>query len=31
VITLKVQEVSKDKLVEVIGPVVREILDVRET
>jgi len=31
VITLKVQEVSKDKLVEVIGPVVKEILDVRET
>jgi acetoin utilization protein AcuB len=31
VITLKVQEVSKEKLVEVIGPVVKEILDVRET
>ena len=31
VITLKVQEVSKDKLVEVIGPVVKEILDMRET
>jgi hypothetical protein len=30
VITLKVQEVSKDKFVEVIGPVVKDILDVRE-
>ncbi|MDA8413717.1 MAG: CBS domain-containing protein [Desulfobacteraceae bacterium] len=29
VITLKVQEVSREKLVEVIGPVVTEILDVR--
>jgi acetoin utilization protein AcuB len=31
VITFKVQEVSKDTLVEVIRPVVRAILDVRET
>jgi acetoin utilization protein AcuB len=30
VITLKVQEVSKDKLVKVIAPLVKEILDVRE-
>ena len=30
VITLKVQEISKDRLVEVIGPVVKGILDVRE-
>jgi acetoin utilization protein AcuB len=31
VITFKVQEVSQDKLVEVIRPVVKAILDVRET
>jgi acetoin utilization protein AcuB len=31
VITFKVQEVSKDKLVEVIRPEVKSILDVRET
>lgn len=31
VITFKVQEVSKDKLVEIIRPVVKSILDVRET
>ena len=29
--TLKVQDVSKDKLVDAIRPVVRKILDVRET
>jgi acetoin utilization protein AcuB len=31
VITFKVQDVAKDKLVEVIKPVVKSILDVRET
>lgn len=31
VITFKVQDVSKDKLVEIIRPVVKSILDVRET